>query len=41
MGPKIEAVCRFVETTGKPAAIGQLGDAQVLLDGEAGTLVTR
>ena len=41
MGPKIEAVCRFVEATGKPAAIGQLGDAQALLAGEAGTLVTR
>jgi carbamate kinase len=41
MGPKIEAVCRFVEATGKPAAIGQLGDAQALLTGEAGTLVTR
>jgi carbamate kinase len=41
MGPKIEAACRFVEATGKPAAIGQLGDAQALLDGEAGTLVTR
>ena len=27
MGPKIEAVCRFVEATGKMAAIGQLGDA--------------
>jgi carbamate kinase len=40
MGPKIEAVCRFVEATGKPAAIGQLTDAQALLDGEAGTLVT-
>jgi carbamate kinase len=40
MGPKIEAVCRFVEATGKPAAIGQLGDAQGLLAGEAGTLVT-
>jgi carbamate kinase len=41
MGPKIEAACRFVETTGKPAAIGQLGDAQALLAGEAGTLVRR
>jgi carbamate kinase len=40
MGPKIEAVCRFVEATGKPAAIGQLSDAQGLLAGEAGTLVT-
>ena len=41
MGPKIEAVCRFVEATGKPAAIGQLADAHALLTGEAGTLVTR
>ena len=41
MGPKIEAACRFVEATGKPAAIGRLSDAQALLDGEAGTLVTR
>jgi carbamate kinase len=41
MGPKIEAVCRFVEATGKPAAIGRLTDARALLDGKAGTLVTR
>jgi len=41
MGPKIEAVCRFVESTGKPAVIGQLGDAQALLAGQAGTLVVR
>jgi carbamate kinase len=41
MGPKIEAACRFVEATGRPAAIGQLGDAQALLAGEAGTVVTR
>ena len=40
MGPKIEAVCRFVEATGKPAAIGQLADARALLHGKAGTLVT-
>jgi len=40
MGPKVEAVCRFVEATGKPAAIGQLSDACALLTGEAGTLVT-
>ncbi len=39
MGPKIEAVCRFVEATGKMAAIGQLGDAEALLRGEAGTVV--
>jgi len=41
MGPKIEAVCRFVEATGKPAAIGRLGDAGALLAGQAGTLVSR
>jgi carbamate kinase len=41
MGPKIEAVCRFVEATGKLAAIGQLSDAQALLAREAGTVVTR
>jgi carbamate kinase len=40
MGPKIEAVCRFVEATGKPAAIGRLGDAGALLAGEAGTLIS-
>lgn len=41
MGPKIEAVCRFVEATGKMAAIGRLDDAQALLDRTAGTIVTR
>jgi len=41
MGPKIEAVCRFVEATGKMAAIGQLSDAGALLRGAAGTTVTR
>jgi carbamate kinase len=40
MGPKVEAVCRFVEATGKPAAIGRLADAQALLAGQAGTLIT-
>jgi len=39
MGPKIQAVCRFVERTGKMAAIGQLADAQDLLDRKAGTVV--
>ena len=41
MGPKIDAVCRFVEATGNPAAIGRLRDARALLAGEAGTLVTK
>jgi carbamate kinase len=40
MGPKVDAVCRFVEATGKMAAIGQLADAQALLAGQAGTIVT-
>ncbi|QKW48618.1 carbamate kinase [Streptomyces buecherae] len=40
MGPKVEAVCRFVELTGDMAAIGALEDAQAILDGTAGTIVT-
>ena len=40
MGPKIEAVCRFVESGGKMAAIGRLSDAAAVLEGNAGTLVT-
>ena len=40
MGPKIEAVCRFVEATWKMAAIGRLADAQALLCRAAGTIVT-
>jgi carbamate kinase len=39
MGPKIEAACRFAETTGKMAAIGQLADAQALLARQAGTII--
>jgi carbamate kinase len=39
MGPKIEAVCRFVETTGKVAAIGQLTDVMALLAGKVGTMI--
>ncbi|MBO3745518.1 carbamate kinase [Streptosporangiaceae bacterium NEAU-GS5] len=40
MGPKVEAVCRFVETTGDMAAIGKLDQAIGILRGEAGTIVT-
>jgi carbamate kinase len=40
MGPKVEAVCRFVEATATTAAIGRLGDAAALLDGTAGTIIT-
>jgi carbamate kinase len=39
MGPKIEAACRFVETTGKPAMIGSLDEAADLLSGTCGTVV--
>lgn len=39
MGPKVEAVCRFVTATGRTAVIGQLEDAERLVAGEAGTLV--
>ena len=40
MGPKVDAACRFVESTGKVAVIGRLENAVNLLDGAAGTLVT-
>jgi len=40
MGPKVEAACRFVEATGKVAAIGRLDAAEALLRGEAGTTVS-
>ncbi|KUL28157.1 carbamate kinase [Actinoplanes awajinensis] len=40
MGPKVEAVCRFVELTGGVAAIGALDDAAAILSGKAGTVVT-
>jgi carbamate kinase len=40
MGPKVEAACRFVEATGGIAAIGRLDDAEALLDGKAGTMIS-
>jgi carbamate kinase len=39
MGPKAEAACRFVEGTGRRAAIGALEDAAALVAGTAGTQV--
>ena len=39
MGPKVEAACRFVETTGNKAIIGRLDDATSLLLGASGTVV--
>ena len=40
MGPKVDAVCRFVELTGDMAAIGRLQDAEAIMAGDAGTIVT-
>ena len=40
MGPKVDALCRFVELTGDMAAIGAMEDAQAILAGTAGTIVT-
>ncbi|NRQ36844.1 carbamate kinase [Nonomuraea sp. NN258] len=40
MGPKVEAICRFVEVTGSMGAIGALGDVGAVLAGMAGTVVT-
>jgi len=39
MGPKVDAACRFVEATGRPAMIGKLADAGALLEGTRGTIV--
>jgi carbamate kinase len=40
MGPKVDALCRFVELTGDMAAIGAMEDAVEILAGAAGTIVT-
>lgn len=39
MGPKVEAACGFVRTTGREAAIGALADIAQLVAGTAGTRV--
>jgi carbamate kinase len=39
MGPKVDAAARFVEHTGKRAAIGSLGEIEAIVDGTAGTQV--
>jgi carbamate kinase len=39
MGPKVEAVCRFVERTNGVAVIGALDDAAAVIAGTAGTRV--
>ena len=40
MGPKVDAAARFVERTGKRAAIGDLDDIERIVEGVAGTQVT-
>ena len=40
MGPKIEAACRFVESSGKRAVIGSLDQIEAMLSGAAGTQIT-
>lgn len=40
MGPKVEAACRFVEATGRSAAIGRLEDAEAVVAGNSGTQIT-
>ena len=39
MAPKVEAACRFVESTGRDAYIGQLEDLQKILRGDRGTKI--
>jgi carbamate kinase len=41
MGPKVEAICRFVEQGGELGAIGALGDAAAIVARTAGTAVHR
>ncbi|GAA3232050.1 carbamate kinase [Actinocorallia longicatena] len=40
MGPKVEAVCGFVERTGGMAAIGSLDHCRQILEGSSGTIIT-
>ena len=40
MGPKVEAACRFVERTGRLAAIGAIEQAEAVMRGEAGTTIS-
>lgn len=41
MAPKVEAAIEFVEKTGGIAGIGALKDAQAIINGDAGTMITR
>jgi carbamate kinase len=39
MGPKVDAAVRFVQATGRRAAIGALEDIEKIVEGGAGTNV--
>lgn len=39
MGPKVKAALSFVEETGRPVHIGEIGEVERVLRGEAGTVV--
>jgi carbamate kinase len=39
MGPKVDAACGFVQSSGRKAAIGLLEDAEGLLLGTSGTII--
>jgi carbamate kinase len=41
MGPKVDAAVEFVERTGGTAGIGALKDAVAILNGKAGTVISR
>lgn len=41
MGPKVQAACRFVNRTGRMAAIGAIEEAEAILEGLAGTVINR
>ena len=41
MGPKIEASCEFIEQGGKVVGIGALEDGLQILQGQAGTNITK
>lgn len=40
MAPKVEAACEFIEHSGGLAGVGRLKDAQAILTGKAGTVIT-
>jgi carbamate kinase len=41
MGPKVDAAVKFVQATGKRAAIGSLEDIEKIVAGEAGTNIVK